>query len=67
MARLLYCTLCSIGYASVAGDVPTICPGCDQETVWTTMAPVSDVPRCAWDVTPYDRRLLKQLHIEVDG
>jgi hypothetical protein len=37
--RTLWCTLCHRGYASVAGDVPRICPGCDQETTWTALQP----------------------------
>lgn len=66
MVRTLWCRLCSVGYASVAGDVPRICPGCDRETVWTTMAPVSDVPRFAWELTFNDRRFLKTIRIDAE-
>lgn len=64
MARLLWCRNCAIGYASVGGDVPTICPQCATTPArWTTMAPVSDVPRIRWRLTYNDRRFLKALKI----
>lgn len=60
--RTLWCTRCSVGYASVAGDVPRVCPACDRDTVWSTLAPTS--PRSdPWTLTENDRRFLKALRI----
>jgi len=63
MARTLFCGRCDAGYLSVAGDVPRQCPFCSAFTVWRTMAPVSDEPRKAWELTPLDRRLLHSFRI----
>jgi len=60
---------CGIGYASVGGDVPTICPGCLQDALWTTFAPLqaSVPPRVAWTLNYNDRKFLNTLRIAGDG
>jgi len=65
MARTLWCGRCDAGYLSVAGDVPRQCPFCQASpTVWRTMAPVSDEPRTAWELTHNDKRFLASIRVE---
>lgn len=61
--RTLWCRKCSHGYASVAGDVPRVCPACDQKTVWSTLAPTTVD---GWTLTLNDRRFLKAIGVEAD-
>lgn len=61
--RTLWCTKCAVGYASVAGDLPKVCPRCDQETVWTTLAPQS-ARSYDWVLNVNDKRFLRSLRIE---
>lgn len=74
MARLLYCRFvdCHEAYLSEAGKVPDVCPACSREAMWTTERPIglpppSEVypedPVKPYELSDWDRRLLKQLHI----
>lgn len=58
----LYCKKCSAGYASL-GEVPRVCPACEQETSWTTAMPMSSDPRVPYEVSLNDRRFLRSLRI----
>lgn len=60
----IFCKSCWAGYASL-GEIPAICPNCEQETTWTTFA------RQAGPTTPYrltvdDRRFLRETKIRPD-
>lgn len=63
-ATILYCTRrdCRAGYASL-GEVPRICPACQQDTRWTTVAPIADHPNTPFRVNINDRRFLRSLRI----
>jgi hypothetical protein len=58
---------CGKGYASVAGDIPKICPACEKPGRWRTEV---SVPRrhttrtFPYDLSAYDTRLLKLLRID---
>lgn len=68
--RTLWCLrkACGIGYASVGGDVPTTCPGCGADALWSTLAPIhaSMPPRVPWELSVNDLRLLSRFHIASD-
>jgi hypothetical protein len=58
---------CGKGYASVAGDIPKICPACEKPGRWTTeasMAPHGTTPASPDHLTDYDKRLLRLLRID---
>lgn len=59
---ILYCKLCGCGYGSI-GDMPVICPSCNRETKWSTMAPERE-PVAGWNPNESDRRLLRGLRID---
>jgi hypothetical protein len=61
MARTLWCLNagCGTGYASVAGDVPTVCPKCDQPAHWST----EDPPKHPYVLSYLDKRFLNSLRI----
>jgi hypothetical protein len=62
--RLVWCRRCTAGFTIIAGYFPNVCPSCTiNPAQWTTMAPVSDEPRRAWELTPLDRRLLHSFRI----
>ena len=60
----LWCIKCWAGYASI-GDIPAVCPGCDQETRWTTRVPVAS-PRVPYRLTRDDVRFLTTVGIKPD-
>jgi hypothetical protein len=58
---------CGKGYASVAGDIPTICPACEKPGRWTTEASMPGrrtTPTFPFDLSDNDKRLLKLLRID---
>lgn len=66
MARTLWCRKCRVGFVSVAGDVPRVCPDCERETTWTTMLPRCGDPMISYDLTTNDKRFLRSLRIALD-
>ena len=66
MSRILYCRHCAVGYGSVAGDMPSVCPHCEQQASWTTMAPEQPARRTVLALSEADRRLLRRLRIAED-
>lgn len=70
VSKLLYCKYddCRIGYASVAGDVPSMCPACSRPAHWSTMQPEATYhePLSPWNVSRNDRKFLKGLRISSD-
>ena len=61
-ARLLWCLNpdCRVGLASL-GDIPLICPYCQQPAGWTTDAPIPLLP---YQLTPEDVLILTTLRID---
>ena len=51
---LLWCTKCFVGYAC-QGELPAVCPQCEQATRWTTTQPYA--------VTENDATFLKSIRI----
>lgn len=70
MSKLLYCKYddCRIGYASVAGDVPSMCPACSRPAHWSTMQPEAryQPPKDPWKISVNDKRFLKGLKIRAE-
>jgi hypothetical protein len=60
----LWCVLCGVGYASL-GEVPAVCPECNQETRWNTSPPYQP-PRAHYVLSYNDRRFLRSLGIQTD-
>lgn len=66
--RTLWCAACGAGYASINGDLPPVCPKCDEPAIWLTDTPShaskpARDPRLPYALNLNDRRLLKQLRI----
>jgi hypothetical protein len=59
MARTLWCRVCGVGYASVAGDQPPFCPQCEQPAHWTSEQP----PKVPYVLSYGDKRFLHGLRI----
>lgn len=61
MSRTLWCQNpgCGTGYASVAGDIPKVCPACDQPAHWSTEAG----PKVPFALSSNDKRFLRSLKI----
>lgn len=68
MARTLWCRYadCGYGYASVAGDQPSLCPECKRSALWSREEPLlqPETPEVPFALTVNDRRLLRSLRIE---
>lgn len=60
LGQIVYCRHagCGVGYA-YGGELPTVCPRCDQPAKWTTVPP--------WVLTAMDRRFLTSLRISAAG
>ena len=75
MAETLWCRYpdCQIGYASVAGERPLVCPNCEQPARWTTTEPAAPPmpkrgrdPAKVYRLSTNDRRFLKAVRIASD-
>ena len=64
MARVLYCSHCQAEYFTDTGPMRSLCYICGRPTIWTTMAPVPDEPRPAWELSQNDRRFLRSIKID---
>lgn len=55
--QTIYCRHldCLVGYASVAGDLPRICPACNRVSQWSTVPP--------WKLSKQDEKFLLSLRI----
>lgn len=64
LAVILYCRRegCGAGYGS-AGEVPLVCPSCQQPTRWGSSPPRA-VDSFALALTAADRRMLRGLKID---
>ena len=67
MARVLYCSRCQATYFNGSRDIPAICQICGRETVWKTVAPVSDEPRPAWELSYNDRQFLHSIKVRPEA
>lgn len=65
---ILYCKRvdCGAGYASV-GEVPLVCPSCNQPTRWGSSPPHAQDGIAAVIWTEKDRRLLRSFRIDPEG
>lgn len=62
---LIVCRLCGTGYASI-GEVPPVCPACEQETTWTTVPSGYAAPKPDYKLTLNDMRFLRSMKILAD-
>jgi hypothetical protein len=66
MARDIYCRWCDWPTEVEPGQLPAVCEHCHREARWTTLAPVSDEPRPAWELTHNDKRFLASIKVSSD-
>lgn len=65
---ILYCRRvgCGAGYASI-GEVPQVCPSCNQPTRWGSSPPHAQDWTAALVLTETDRRLLRSFKIDPEA
>lgn len=57
---ILYCRGCNQAYVSV-GELPAVCPSCEQPTKWSTVSMRASAPTLPLSVS--DRTFLRSLRI----
>jgi hypothetical protein len=61
-AMILICVKCAARFGS-AGELPAVCPACEQETTWTN-APTE--PKVAWNVSAGDRCFMRSIRVSAE-
>jgi Zn finger protein HypA/HybF involved in hydrogenase expression len=57
MPILVFCRICSQGFQA-AGELPSVCPECHQETTWITLPP--------YELNTNDKTFLHSIRVEPD-
>ena len=63
MSVLFYCRLC-YGWHSAGANLSSVCPHCEQETIWTT-APLA-APKHHYELTANDKKFLRSIRVQAE-
>jgi hypothetical protein len=65
MPILVFCRICSQGFQA-AGELPSVCPECHQETTWITLQRnrAEDLP--PYELNTNDKKFLHSIRVEPD-